>query len=124
MALNNTLYNIQNYQKQPVVPNLGTDAVKRVLSYTTFHIKEFPGLTMRFLPKGVLQIKGKKDTPYLYEWGLYHLNNEVIIRIDPDICEIPADMKVELPNINTVLMTSIEDSTEKLTLTCVNLKSY
>lgn len=124
MALHTTNYNVEHYQKKPEIPTLGTDAVKRALIHTEFHIKEFSGLTMKFLPKGHLNIKGSRQTPYDYEWSVFHSNDKVIMKISPQILQIHSDMVVELPNKNTVILTSIADNTEKLTLIRVNLKSY
>ena len=100
--------------------------LKKELEYVEYSVKEFPGYILKFLSYG--QIDGQRGSKFKRQRIHYALFQRytkdgplIIMTAAPHLLNIPGEAKVELLQ-NHIIITSMVDPSEKLTLVRLTLK--
>ena len=122
MALNSTIVNAQNFQAQPKKEVMGLRQLSRELMMSDYTCAEYPGLTLRFLHGGILQVRGKESTPRIYRYTLAHTEGVYRMTTAPHLLNEPCTMDMKIMKNHMTL--SNPDGTEVIHLNKIRVKAY
>jgi len=122
MALNSTTVNAQMFQKQPKKEVMGLRQLSRELMMSEYTVAEYPGLVLKFLHGGILQVKGKESTPRIYRYTLAHTEGVYRMTTAPHLLNEPCTMDMKIMKNHMTL--SNTDGTEIIHLNKIKICAY
>lgn len=126
--LNSALENAKNYQ--PSIIDDSTMSKKWIikeLTITEYLCKEYPHVSFRFLPGGILHLFGEQKQPVIYRYTLIHRpDNSWGIVFYPNILDEVGEMTLKIMKNHVTLIPVDEELKESKTLHLnkLNFKSY
>ena len=124
MPLNSASYNAKHF-KPTVIDNttMGRKWIMKELVRSEYMCTEYPHVIIKFLPLGVIQIKGEKGQPYIHRYSLSHLpSGDWSISITPQLTNEMGEMDLKIKTNHLTLTPKGEGET--LHLNKVNFKAY
>lgn len=100
---------------------IGISSIKKEICMQEFMVHEYPGIILKFIPDGTLQIFGEdKAKPIKHTYSIFHNGNIFYLETSPSILEEPSKMILKVMKNHITL----EGNKEILHLSKLKLKIY